>query len=156
MRETETLEVFLAGIMQGSLPDALHSQSYRGEIAALIREHLPGAEVFDPFAAHPESLGYDPERGRDVFFGLMEKAGQIDVLIAFLPEASMGTAIEMWSAYHAGAVIVTVSPLEENWVVRFLSDAVVPDLPAFQAFLREGRLEGLLARKVGYGETAGE
>ena len=30
------LTIFLAGIIQGSLPDAIHPQEYRREIAALI------------------------------------------------------------------------------------------------------------------------
>jgi hypothetical protein len=147
---SEKLNVFLAGIIQGSLPDTIHSQNYRTEIAALVKQHLPDAEVYDPFAEHPDSLKYNPEHGRDVFFELMDHAGRVDVLLAFVPEASMGTAIEMWNAFHAGAAIVCVSPLTENWVVRFLADAVLPDIGALRQFLETGRLEKLLEEKIGY------
>ena len=144
------MNVFLAGIIQGSLPSTIHDQDYRREIADLVREHLPQAQVFDPFDQHPDSLSYNPAQGRDVFFDLMDRASQTDILIAFLPEASMGTAIEMWSAFHSGAVILTVSGLTENWVVRFLSDKVVPDIDALRGFLKENGLEALLEQKIGY------
>ena len=76
---TENLQVFLAGIIQGSLPDSIHSQDYRGEITRLVREHLPGCAVYDPFEEHPDSLAYDPERGRAVFLDLMDRAGDAPV-----------------------------------------------------------------------------
>lgn len=146
----QEINVFLAGIIQGSLPNTIHNQDYRTQIGTLVKEHLPEANVYDPFKEHPDSLNYDPERGRDVFFDLMDRAGQTDILIAFVPQASMGTAIELWNAYHAGAVVIAVSELEENWVVRFLADAIVPDIEALCAFLKEGKLEQLLEQKVGY------
>ncbi len=146
--------VFLAGIMQGSLPDTMHGQAYRREIADLVEQHVPGAAVYDPFREYPGSLDFSDETAREVFFGLMARAGQAGILIAFLPEASMGTAIEMWNAYHAGAVILTVSPLAGNWVVRFLSDRVFPDVHALERFLAGGGLEALLAEKLGI-ETEG-
>lgn len=146
----EGITVFLAGIIQGSLPDSIHSQDYRLEIARILGEHLPEAQVFDPYREHPDSLAYDAETGRDVFFDLMDKAGQADVLIAFVPEASMGTAIEMWNAFHAGSVIIAVSPLAENWAVRFLADTIVPDIAGLKQFLVSGGLEKLLEEKIGY------
>jgi hypothetical protein len=151
---TPELTVFLAGIMQGSLPDRMHAQEYRREIAALVEAHLPGARVYDPFLEHPGSLDFDESTAREVFFDLMARAGRAEVLIAFLPEASMGTAIEMWSAYHAGAIILAVSPLEANWVVRFLSDRIFPDVASLESFLAGGGLETLLAEKVGLGPEA--
>lgn len=144
------LHIFLAGIIQGSLPNTIHDQKYRSRIGNLIRAHLPDAKIYDPFENHPDSLAYDPAHGREVFFNLMERAGQSDIVIAFLPEASMGTAIEMWNVYHAGGVLVVVSELTENWVVRFLADAIVPDISSLETFIQDGRLNQLLAEKIGY------
>ena len=144
---SDTLTFFLAGIIQGSLPDAIHDQDYRAEIGRMVRRHFPDASVFDPFADHPDSLAYDPERGRAVFFDLMDRARESDVVIAFVPEASMGTAIEMWRAHRAGRVVVAVSPLAENWVVRFTTDRVVPDVAGLERLFASGELAALLAER---------
>lgn len=136
-----TVRAFLAGIMQGSLSgDAIHEQDYRGRIAQVLQEVFPGLEVVDPWALYPDSQGYDDARAREVFRRNIEEAARCDFLVAYLPEASMGTALEMWAAYQAGKPVVVISPLERNWVVRYLSTLVLPDLEAFVEAARDGRL----------------
>jgi hypothetical protein len=133
------MRFFLAGIMQGSHAAAqCHSQDYREHITRLIERHFPAAEVYDPHAKHSDSLDYSHETGRDVFFGHNRMCRDVDVLVAFVPEASMGTAIEMWEAYQHGTAIVTISPLRHNWAVKFLSHALYPDLDSFEAALKSG------------------
>jgi hypothetical protein len=135
------MRFFLAGIMQGSHAAArCHDQDYRADIARLIETHFPDAEVYDPHAEHSTSLGYSHETGRDVFFRHNRMCGEVEVLVAFVPEASMGTAIEMWEAYQHGAAVITISPLKHNWAVKFLSHALYADLPAFEAALQSGEV----------------
>jgi hypothetical protein len=135
------MQLFLAGIMQGSHTGAmLHDQGYRHRLKSLLAECLPEAKVYDPLAAHADSLNYDEARGREVFFAHNRMCREVDVLVAFVPEASMGTAIEMWEAYQHGAVVVSISPLEVNWAVRFLSHVRYRDAEQFEAALRDGRL----------------
>lgn len=69
---------------------------------------------------------------------------EIDVLVAFVPEASMGTAIEIWEAWRNGALILTISPMATNWAIKFLSDAIYPDLAAFRAALDSGAVARLV------------
>jgi hypothetical protein len=69
-------------------------------------------------------------------------------VVAYVPQASMGTAIEMWQAYQAGVPLVTISPLAANWVVRHLSDVVLPDLCAFQSWIASGGLDNLTQRGI--------
>jgi hypothetical protein len=135
------MKIFLAGIMQGShLGAVIHNQNYRQHLRNLLATHLPQAEVYDPLADHADSLEYDDRRGRDVFFKHNAMCRDVDLLIAFLPEASMGTAIEMWEAHRAGRVVVAISPLKHNWAVRFLSDLVYGDVEEFEHELSSGRL----------------
>ncbi len=68
------------------------------------------------------------------------------MLLAFVPEASMGTAIEMWQAYTAGRTVITISPLELNWTVRFLSHEIYATVEAFEDALCVWRLRPPLAR----------
>jgi hypothetical protein len=133
--------------MQGSHAGAiLHDQQYRARIKRLIEDHFPEAQVYDPLADHAGSLDYDDATGRSVFFRHNLMCREIDVLLAFVPEASMGTAIEMWEAHRHGAAVIAISPLKHNWAVRFLSHAVYEDLSAFEAALRCGEAARCIAQ----------
>jgi hypothetical protein len=135
------MRFFLAGIMQGSHAAArCHGQEYRAHLTELIERFFPDAEVYDPYAKHSSSLGYTHETGREVFFRHNQMCREVDVLVAFVPEASMGTAIEMWEAYQHGAAVFTISPLKHNWAVKFLSHALYADLTAFEAALESGEV----------------
>lgn len=140
------LRFFIAGIMQGSHSKrTMHDQDYRGRLKKLLVEHFPGADVYDPRADHSSSINYDDRTGRSVFFGHNQMCREIDVLVAFLPEASMGTAVEMWEAYTHGAVVISITPLAVNWAVRFLSHMIFADEDAFVASLVSGELERKIA-----------
>ena len=143
------MRLFLAGIMQGShLGAILHHQGYRERLKSLLAAHLPGVNVYDPLADHADSLAYGDDQGRRVFLYHNQLCGQVDVLLAFVPEASMGTAIEMWEAYQHGRVVVTISPLEHNWAVKFLSNLLYVDVESFEAALASGDLAGRLNELV--------
>ena len=137
------VRVFIAGIMQGSKTEkSLHSQDYRKEITELLTDHLPGASVYDPFEKNQNSLNYAQETGRDTFLRHNKQCGsEVDLLIAFVPEASMGTAIEMWEAWKNGAVVISISPMARNWAVRFLSHKVYPTLEDFREGVKNGDLD---------------
>jgi hypothetical protein len=144
------MHVFLAGIMQGSRQDHLiDSQDYRQRITEAIQRHLPGAQITDPYALHPHSIHYDAETARDVFHSLTAAAAGADVLIAFLPQASMGTAMEMWTAYQAGKHIIAVTPLVHQWAIRFTANEILADLDALLAYIESGRLAALAPPRPG-------
>lgn len=140
------MRIFIAGIMQGSLREAaLHAQDYRPRLRELLQQHLPRAEVYDPLTDHGESLAYDHEVGRAVFLRHNQMCAECDLVIAFVPEASMGTAIEIWEAHRAGRKVVTISPLAHNWAVKFLSDVLYETIDEFEADLISGRLASRLS-----------
>lgn len=145
------MRFFLAGIMQGShLGAILHNQDYRARLKALLAEHFPQAEIYDPLADHANSLDYDDEHARTVFFHHNQLCTSVDVVVAFVPEASMGTAIEMWEAHRHGRAVVAISPLKHNWAVKFLSHEVYEDLEQFEHAIVSGRLARRLNEVVGY------
>ena len=146
----ERMRFFLAGIMQGShTAAAMHTQDYRQRIAKLIAAHFPDADIYDPRLCHPNSLGYAKATGREVFFHHNRMCREVDVLVAFVPEASMGTAIEMWEAHQHGAAVVAISPLKHNWAVKFLSHALYADEEEFVAALQSGRLARRIEEVLG-------
>jgi hypothetical protein len=134
--EEVPLRIFVAGIMQGSRrDDEICDQDYRTAIREVLLRSYPDAEVVCPMELYPESPGYDYERGRQTFLDLTNRASEADILVAYLPEASMGTAIEMWQAYGAGARILAISPMVDNWVIKFLSDRVFATMEEFEQFI---------------------
>ena len=137
------MRFFLAGIMQGShLGAVLHNQNYRDRLKELLEEHFPAAEVYDPLSDHSQSLDYDEATGREVFYHHNRLCRQVDVVVAFVPEASMGTAIEMWEAHeHGKAVVISISPLLHNWAIKFCSHLVYGDFESFEADLISGKLK---------------
>lgn len=141
------LRFFIAGIIQGSKPDTIHGQDYRERIRAALSTAFPDAEVFCPFENHPNSIDYGDDQAREVFLDLVQLAGDSDVVVAYVPEASMGTGVEMWHAFHAGRLVIAVSPLDKNWVVRFLSHHVCAGLDAFDEFVSSGGLRRLMAQR---------
>jgi len=135
------MKIFIAGIMQGSHAQAaIHDQDYRERITSLLAAAFPEADIYDPRAKHQKSLEYKASTGREVFFQHNFMCREIDLLLAYLPQASMGTAIEMWEAYQHGAMVITISPLKHNWAVKFLSHVLYTDLEEFAAAIGDGSL----------------
>ena len=139
---------FMAGIIQGSLPDAVHDQSYRQRIRDILHAAFPGAYVYCPVDNHPESLGYTFDEGRQVFLDHIEMAATATALIAFVPEASMGTAAEMWESHRRGVPVIAISPLKDNWAIKYISTVRLDDLEAFEDYVARGKLARLLDGRV--------
>ena len=138
------MRVFIAGIMQGSRTDTdIDAQDYRARIGQILRTALPGAEVVDPLALHPDSVTYTPEEAKQTLIDLVTLTGQMDALVAYVPSASMGTALEMWHAFQHDVPVYTISPMTSNWVIRSLSTQVFDTLAAFAAFVADGGLGNL-------------
>jgi hypothetical protein len=130
------MRVFIAGVMQASNTGKdLLDQGYRSTIAAAIHSRWPDVEIVDPLLLHPNSPEYDDAGARRTLFAMAELAAQSDLVITYLPVASMGTALEMYRAEQAGVPVITISPMVTNWVVRVLSNRIYPDLDAFFAAL---------------------
>lgn len=143
------MNVFLAGIIQGSIVrKKIHDQDWREAIKAVLARRLPGAEVYCHFARHPNSIAYDLRRLRATLAEGNRLAAACDLLVAYVPSASMGTAVEMYEAARGGAAVLTISPLRANWVVRAYSDRVFADLATFEAYLQTPAFQRLVARKA--------
>lgn len=136
---------FIAGIIQGSIAEhGVHAQDYRAAIREILETHLEGARVYCPFENHPRSIEYDDATASRVFFDHAAMAEETDLLVTYVPEASMGTAVEMYAAHRAGRAVLTISPLSENWTVKFLSNRLFGDLEAFREFAASGGLKEFL------------
>ena len=142
------MNVFLAGIIQGSLSEAtIHDQDWRTPIKRILAAHLPDAEVYCHYSVHPNSITYDLPEIKETLADGFQRSADCDLLIAYVPSASMGTAIEIYQAAGHNAVVLTISPLAPNWVLRAYSDAIFGDVESFETFIATGGLDDLLAQR---------
>ena len=144
------MKIFIAGIMQGSRKDQnIQEQGYRQVITDAVKIHHPNAEIYDPFSLFPDSVAYDDQRAKQVLFEMAAEAGASDIVIAYLPKASMGTALEMIRAYDNGKTIISISPMEKNWLVRAVSAKIFPSLDEFCSWARQTHLAELIKAPTG-------
>ncbi|WP_172387256.1 hypothetical protein [Streptomyces sp. MNP-20] len=143
------MRVFLAGIIQGGrTDDGIHHQGYRKQIRDAIAVAYPDAQFVDP---HEENLGrleWSRDLQEEMFLRYVAEAGRCDVLVAWLPEPSMGTSVEMYEAHRLGVPVLAISPLGGTWAVFSLATHTFPDLEAFSDFVRSpGFAELVLSRQ---------
>lgn len=126
------MRVFIGGVMQASNPGkGIVDQGYRQQIAAALTARWPAIEVLDPFSLHPNSVEYDDDSARETLFAMVNLAATSDLVIAYVPVASMGTAMEMYAAHLHGVPVIAISPLRTNWVIIALARRIFPDLASF-------------------------
>lgn len=136
------MHVFIAGVMQGvRRDDQIDSQAYRIRITKALQASEPNVKITDPWSMHPESVNYGADKARHTFLSMTKQAGTADLLIAFLPTLSMGTAMEMWEAHQAGVTIIAVTPFVHHWAIRFTADEILPDLDSLIREIEDGGLE---------------
>mmetsp|Transcript_11447 Transcript_11447/g.29580 ORF Transcript_11447/g.29580 Transcript_11447/m.29580 type:complete len:447 (+) Transcript_11447:53-1393(+) len=144
----KSLRYFISGVMLGSrrqLNDAsvdLHPQDYRERMTQIILKTDPRAEVVDPLQVVKsraasmdktiEELSRETGLVRQAFEEVVDLAARCDVVVSNLPEASMGSAIEIWEARNAGKLVLTISPLQDNWLLRSVTHHNFVDLDDFE------------------------
>lgn len=142
------MKVFIGGIMQGQRQDdQIDSQTYRVQITQAFQKHASDIGIIDPWALNPDSVNFDADKARNTFITMTRKVQESDLMIAYLPGMSMGTAMEMWEAYNAGIYIVAVTPYIHHWAIRFTANEILPDLETLLADIENGRLPHLIRQK---------
>lgn len=135
------MKIFIAGVMQGNRKDTkIHSQNYRKDIIEILGQD-PTLEVVDPDTTDPDRLNYTHRQAADMFFRYNLMVGKVDLVIAYVPEASMGTAIEMWEAWKNKIPVITISPLKHNWAVKLLSSQSYSTIKEFAKAFQSGELK---------------
>jgi hypothetical protein len=139
------MRVFISGVMQGSINGkGVEDQNYRRQITDILYAWRPDVEVMDPWAIWPDAVHYEMEKAKATLFEETALAAQADALVAYLPVASMGSALEMWSAHQAGVPVYVITDLRHNWTVQALSTRTFHSLEEFAAFVLA---DGLLTQR---------
>ncbi len=132
--------IFIAGIIQGSIKGReVYPQDYRKRLKELLRRHFPKSRIYCPWENHSDALEYTDEEAKATFLKHIELVKRSRLLVAYLPEASMGTAIEMWEAYKNDVEVWTITPMRHNWVVRITSSRLFESIEELEGFLRSNK-----------------
>lgn len=141
---------FIAGIIQGSKQNReVHDQEYRSVVKNILQDAFSGCHILCPVENHPDSVMYTDEKAKEVFLNHVARARESHGLVVYLPEASMGSAIELWEAYRGKTLKIVISPMAANWVIRILADRIFPNLEAFEQFVRSNEMKQLLEERFG-------
>lgn len=144
------MKIFISGVMQGSKKGkGIQDQGYRQIISDAVKILHPQVEIYDPFSVFPDSVEFDDQRAKHTLFTVAEVAASADILIAYLPEASMGSALEMMRAYDHGKTIISITPLEKNWFILAVSAKIFFSLDDFCAWVQQTNLAKLTAGSIG-------
>ncbi|EOD26211.1 Hypothetical protein EMIHUDRAFT_115140 [Emiliania huxleyi CCMP1516] len=146
---------FLSGVMQGKKADGegiagTVPQDYRREMKDAILAVDHGAAIIEPWDlvgaevqkiyrdGTPQSAMFEADADvKHCFEVCVDAAAHADVVVSFLPEASMGSAVEIYAAKQAGKPVLVIAPgtMAQNWVVRSYADRVFPSIDALQTWL---------------------
>ncbi|MGB9668429.1 MAG: hypothetical protein ACPLSJ_04690 [Thermosulfidibacteraceae bacterium] len=131
--------IFIAGIIQGSKRDsALYDQSYRERLKNIFIKYFPNYHIYCPVSNHPNCANYSDEEALKTFLYHLNLVRHSKLLVAYIPEASMGTAIEMWEAYNHNVPVWSITPMKKNWVVRITSKKIFSSIEELEEYLSEG------------------
>ena len=155
---------FLSGVMGGSgsgtsslVGIPVESQDYRAQMRAAILAVDARATIVDPAVVvhdrapelhppgtSPEAFWSEDAAVCNMFGECVALAAQCDVVVSYLPSASMGSAVELHAARESGKLVLVVAPgrMASNWVVRSYAHHVFADVPALQAWLANQRCDG--------------
>lgn len=141
-QKRDSFRVYIAGTMSGNSNDTLVDQSYRKRIADILIETYPDIVIDDPLKDHQGSLEYDDEKAKVAFADCLRRSSyEADMVVAYIPEASMGTALEIYEAFRNGKYIVIITPLLNNWIVRLYGDIAFSSIESFAAWVYDHALD---------------
>lgn len=140
---------YLSGVMQGSRTDTGQvDQDYRRVLKKIIAEAFPDAELKCPLDLFPDALLLDEVNAKEIVPKCAEIARQADVIVAFLPEASLGTAVELWEAHKNSRLNIIISPMKHNLMLRTVSDFIVDSVDDFKRFITSDYFAQLLEERI--------
>ena len=146
---------FLSGVMQGRKADGdgvegTVPQDYRAQVAAAVLAADSSAVVIEPWelvaklcegmyppGTSQSEMFKEDAHVRLAFSACVEAAANADVVISYLPEASMGSAVEIYAAREAGRTVLAIAPgsMAGNWVVRSYADELFASIDELSVWL---------------------
>lgn len=152
---------FIARPYRGAGTDPRKGTPYEVEIEqikAVLKENFRYAMIFDPWDVYIKDRNNifnkidEPgrTRGREIYRRGIEIAGAADVVIAYLPRRSMGSADEIAAASRNGRLVICISPQDrtsgeqvKNWTVithTVFEDNIYNSVDRFIEDVKKGKI----------------
>lgn len=135
------MQVYIAGTVTGSNDRDVINQDYRKQIKAIVSRKFPAADIVDPMDYFHDGLSFNIEQSVKCFAFCLASASNADMIIAYLPEASIGTGMEIYEAFLKHRNIVIITPMTTNWALLFASDVLCESIEEFQRIFNNGDLD---------------
>lgn len=141
------MKYFISGVMQGSSTSettkkTLNDQNYRETLKTILKKYDKSCEIHDPYdkpkeyLKDQEHLFSDNKFITDLFEEILFEMRKCDVIVSYLPQASMGSSIELWEAYKLKKEVYVITEMTQNWVTRICSNQMFESIESFEEFMK--------------------
>lgn len=141
------MKYFISGVMQGSstgetTKKTLNDQNYREIIKSILQKYDENCYIYDPYdkpkeyLEEKEHLFNDSKFVTELFEEILSNLNECDVIVCYLPQASMGSSIELWEAYKSKKKIYVITQMSQNWVTRICATKIFESIEEFEKFMK--------------------
>lgn len=142
------LSFYLSGTMQGSKKDtSITEQDYRQILREIILKTYPSSEIICPRDLFQNVSPNDTETIKLIIPKCVEVSRNCDIVIAYLPEASMGSAVELWEAHKNSKTVLVITTMRHNAMILSIADKIFNDFSDLDTFLQNTEVESLVTKE---------
>ena len=148
MVKNTAIKIYISGILRGSRENEFYPQCYRKRIVDIIQKSWESAVVHCPNIKGAVS---DTETLKDTakeFEQQLSMLKKSNIVVAYIPEASMGCAIEVYNASMRGKYVVTITPMKSNRMIRMFSHEIYDSVDSFEQACLVGKFKKDFARFI--------
>ncbi|MCD4656478.1 MAG: hypothetical protein K8S87_02925 [Planctomycetes bacterium] len=148
MSKKSEIKIFVSGIVHGSRENDVYPQCYRKRIVDVIEKSWQSAIVICPTIVNSKSLTESVTETAKAFEQQLSLLKKSNIVVAYIPEASMGTAIEIYNASMRGKYVVTITPLISNRMIRMFSHDIYDSVDSFEHACEIGKFKKDFSRFI--------
>ncbi len=148
MNTQTEIKIFVSGIVHGSRENEVYPQCYRKRIVDVIEKSWQNAIISCPSIVHSKSSTETLTETVKAFEQQLSLLKKSDIVVAYIPEASMGAAIEIYNASLRGKYVVTITPLQTSRIIKIFSHDIYDSVDSFEQACEIGKFKKDFSRFI--------
>ena len=148
MNTQTEVKIFVSGIVHGSRENDVYPQCYRKRLVDVIEKSWETAIVSCPSIANSKTSTESLTDTMKAFELQLSSLKKSDIVVAYIPEASMGAAIEIYNASLRGKYVVTITPLQSSRIIKIFSHDIYDSVDSFEQACEIGKFKKDFARFI--------